>query len=128
MTQLLTGLTLYAPQGQRADGNLASFDVRTAMGEVAAAIEFPVPEPYNKEWAPARPKGDSDEQYGDVRAAWKKSGGNVNKATKFMAALGLGGWEWDAAKRGDVGMPKRLVEEEGELEKWFVEAPAVSCG
>ena len=71
---------------------------------------------------------DNDNKYLEVKEAWAAKRTNVIKATRFMASLRLGGWEWDDAAQGKVMAPARMLDVDGVLEKWFVEPPAVSSG
>jgi hypothetical protein len=121
--ELMTSLTLYSPTGERqVKDHIAAFDVAKAMGEIAGETAFPVPSEHRAEWLPQKPNAEPNEQYKDVKGKWKTGGDKVGKAAEFMAGLGLGGWDWPAARERRVRVPERLI---GEMEKWYTEAPVV---
>ncbi|KAF5536846.1 hypothetical protein FNAPI_11620 [Fusarium napiforme] len=126
-TQLLTSLTLYSPPSLRAEVSIARFNVAKSMGLNAGKRDtFPPVVPYHDKWLPLPTKADPEDQYSDLKVAWEKENSPVRAAARFMANLGLGGWEWPAAasEKEDEGIkiPQRFI---GEMKQWWIEPPVL---
>ena len=92
------------------------------MGQRAGCNNWPQQSNAQEAWKADPAVKQPKERYQKVKQSWAESGSALKEVGNFMAHLGYGQWQWNAAKEGKLKVPERFRKE---LDAWMVEAPAI---